>query len=110
LHSGDGASGGLLAAQVRALGHSGDLLAVFAGMASEASALPAVVAAAHEQDMSVVVLSGGEPGPWPEVLTDTDVWIPVAALRAARVREVHLLALHAWCDAIDLQLLGEAAL
>jgi D-sedoheptulose 7-phosphate isomerase len=58
--------------------------------------------------MSVVVLSGGEPGPWPEALTDTDVWIPVAALRGARVREVHLLALHAWCDAIDLQLLGEA--
>jgi D-sedoheptulose 7-phosphate isomerase len=42
------------------------------------------------------------------LLAETDVWIPVAAERAARVREVQLLALHALCDAIDLQLLGDA--
>ena len=42
-----------------------------------------------------------------DLLAETDVWIPVASPRAARVRELHLLALHALCDAIDIQLLGE---
>ncbi|MFZ2991227.1 MAG: phosphoheptose isomerase, partial [Ideonella sp.] len=55
----------------------------------------------------VVLLTGGDPGGWPDLLAETDVWIPVANPRAARARELHLLALHALCDAIDIQLLGE---
>ncbi|MFD2453889.1 phosphoheptose isomerase family protein [Ideonella paludis] len=40
------------------------------------------------------------------MLRDTDVWIAVPHERRARVQELHLLALHALCDAIDIQLLG----
>jgi D-sedoheptulose 7-phosphate isomerase len=105
----EGGEDTLLAAQVRALGQPGDLLVVFAGVGGDDLVLRSAVAAAHGQDMSVVLLSGGEPGLWPEVLVETDVWIPVAARRGARVREIHLLALHAWCDAVDIQLLGEDA-
>lgn len=96
-----------LANQVRVLGHPGDLLVVFAGVQPEEAALRLAVQAAHEQDMSVVLLTGGDPGAWPDLLAETDVWVPVATPRAARVRELHLLALHALCDAIDIQLLGE---
>ena len=52
------------------------------------------------------MLSGGMGGHWPSLLRDTDVWIAVPHERRARVQELHLLALHALCDAIDIQLLG----
>jgi D-sedoheptulose 7-phosphate isomerase len=95
------------AAQLRALGHPGDLLVVFAGLYSDDPALRAVVQAAHQQEMSVVLFTGGDPGAWPDLLAETDVWVPVATARPARVRELHLMATHALCDAIDMQLLGE---
>jgi D-sedoheptulose 7-phosphate isomerase len=97
----------LLATQIGALGQPGDLLVVFAGLLSTDPALHAAVQAAHDKDMSVLLLTGGDPGPWPDLLAETDVWIPVASPRAPRVRELHLMALHALCDAIDIQLLGE---
>lgn len=97
----------LLATQVHALGQPGDLLVVFAGLQPEDAGLHAAVQAAHEKEMSVVLFTGGDPGPWPDRLAETDVWIPVATPRVPRVRELHLLALHALCDAIDIQLLGE---
>lgn len=102
------AAGQALAAQLRVLGQPGDLLVVFAGMAADDLALLAAVAEAHAREMSVVLFTGGEPGHWPDALAETDVWIPVAHERASRVRELHLLAMHALCDAVDLQLLGEA--
>ena len=86
---------------------AGDLLVVFAGVRAGDASLRAAVAAAHEQELSVVLLTGGDPGGWPDLLAETDVWIPVASARAARARELHLLALHALCDAIDIQLLGD---
>jgi len=97
----------LLASQVRALGQPGDLLLVFAGTATDDAELRLAIDEAHAKDISVVLLSGGEAGAWPTLLVETDVWIAVAHSRAARVREVHLLALHCLCDAIDIQLLGE---
>ncbi len=40
-------------------------------------------------------------------LRETDVHVHVPSGRAARVHEVHLLALHCLCDGVDAQLLGE---
>jgi D-sedoheptulose 7-phosphate isomerase len=97
-----------LALQVRSLGNPGDLLVVFAGLAEDDAGLRAAIDEAHAKDISVVLLTGGEPGIWQRLLIETDVWIAVGSTRAARVREIHLLALHALCDAIDIQLLGEA--
>jgi D-sedoheptulose 7-phosphate isomerase len=93
--------------QLRVLGVPGDLLLVFAGPVHDDTTLLALVAEAHASELSVVLFTGGEPGPWPDALAETDVWIPVAHERAARVREFHLMAVHALCDAIDLQLLGD---
>jgi D-sedoheptulose 7-phosphate isomerase len=107
LSPGSQADDDLLATQVQAIGHPGDLLVMFAGLHAT-PALQAALRAAHAQEMSVVLFSGGEPGPWPDLLAETDVWVPVASPRAARVREIHMLALHALCDAIDIQLLGDA--
>jgi D-sedoheptulose 7-phosphate isomerase len=63
--------------------------------------------AAHEKEMTVVVLTGADSGPWRERLAETDVHIAVPHDRAARVAETHLLVLHCLCDAVDLQLMGD---
>jgi D-sedoheptulose 7-phosphate isomerase len=97
---------GSLAQQVMALGQPGDLLLlVDSGGASEPLLLAA--GAAHDKEMTVVVLTGAERLVWRERLAETDVHIAVPHDRAARVAETHLLVLHCLCDAVDLQLMGE---
>ena len=96
----------LFAKQVRALGAPGDLLVVLAHQGSGA-ALLAAVQAAHEQDMTVIALTGNGGGPLGAALAETDVHICVPHERAIRIQEVHGLAMHCICDAVDLQLLGE---
>jgi D-sedoheptulose 7-phosphate isomerase len=109
------------ARQVRALGQAGDVLLVLSASGQSASVLAAVMAA-HERDMTVVALLGnasiGQPatpaagssgtgGAIGRALRETDVQIGVSHERAARIHEVHLLALHCLCDGVDAQLLGE---
>ena len=100
--------------QLSVLGQAGDVLVAFALKPDDAQ-LAAMVAAAHEREMSAVVVvgrdpaGGGRPGAGTGV-AETDLWITVPHERAARVCELQLLALHALCDAVDLQLLGDAEL
>ena len=97
-----------LARQVRALGQGGDVLLALSASGQSANVL-AAVQAAHEREMSVVALTGGINGGGAvgRALRETDVQICVPHERAARVYEVHLLALHCLCDGVDAQLLGE---
>jgi D-sedoheptulose 7-phosphate isomerase len=67
----------------------------------------AAVEAAHAKDMTVIALTGRGGGKMGALLTDTDVHICVPHERTARIQEVHILAIHCICDAVDLQLLGE---
>lgn len=95
-----------LARQVRALGQAGDLLLAVSVQGQDAG-LVAAVQAAHERDMTVVVLGGRSGGTLATLLRETDVLVCVPHDRAARVREVHALVLHALCDGVDAQLFGE---
>lgn len=90
---------------LRALGLPGDVLLLLDDGLPPATA-QALVDAAHEKDMAVVGFGGAAPA-WRGSLAETDVIVTVPHERAARVREVQLLMLHALADAIDLQLLGE---
>lgn len=103
------------ARQVRALGQAGDVLLALSASGQSAAVL-AAVEAAHARDMTVVALlgnaagSGASSSPGGAVgraLRETDVQICVPHERAARIHEVHLLALHCLCDGVDAQLLGE---
>src|SRR5574343_434179 len=67
----------------------------------------AALAEAHAREMAVVLLGAGLAAPWAGLLAESDVWIAAPVDRAMRAMELHLLALHALCDAIDVQLLGE---
>ncbi|WOB08151.1 phosphoheptose isomerase [Piscinibacter gummiphilus] len=92
--------------QVQALGAPGDVLLAITTSGNSANVL-AAVEAAHAKEMTVVALTGRGGGKMNELLTETDVHICVPHDRTARVQEVHILALHCLCDAVDLQLLGE---
>ena len=94
-----------LARQVRALAHPGDLLFVVENPGSEATR--AAVAAAHEKDAHVIVLTTAGATGWAGQLSETDVLVPVPHERPARVAELQMLVVHCLCDALDLQLLGE---
>ena len=98
--------GQALARQVRALGHTGDVLVLFSANGEE-DALVGAVQAAHEREMSVVALTGQNGGALSRQLRETDVLVSVPHERVARIREVQHLVLHCLCDAIDTQLLGE---
>ena len=94
------------ARQVRALGQAGDVLLALSVSGNDANLL-AAAEAAHERDMTVVVLTGRTGGKLAAMLRETDVLISVPHDRAARVREVHALVLHCLSDGVDAQLLGE---
>ena len=96
----------IFAKQVQALGQPGDVLLALSASGSSATVL-AAVQAAHDKDMTVVALTGKGGGKLKDLLAETDVHIAVPHERQARVQEVHLLALHCLCDAVDTHLLGE---
>ena len=91
--------------QVRGLGHSNDLLLAISTSGNSRNVI-AAVEAAHECDMNVIALTGRDGGKMAEVLTAGDINICVPANSTARIQEVHLLALHCMCDAIDCLLMG----
>jgi D-sedoheptulose 7-phosphate isomerase len=91
--------------QVRALGQSRDVLLAISTSGNSSNVMDAV-RVAHDRDMSVVALTGKNGGQIAEMLTANDVHICVAAQSTARIQEVHILALHCLCDAIDCILLG----
>ncbi|MFT4190540.1 MAG: phosphoheptose isomerase [Comamonas sp.] len=101
----------LLARQVRALGQPGDVALLVAdarAALTDASPLQAAIMAAHEREMSVVLIAGKHPElDWGNELQDTDIHIAVPHQRPARVQEIQLQVLHVLCDGIDVQLLGE---
>jgi D-sedoheptulose 7-phosphate isomerase len=99
----------ILARQVRALGHMGDVLMVLTASGEEVALLQAV-RAAHERDMTVIALTGKGGGALAKLLRETDVHVCVPHDRAARIREVQQLVLHCLCDGVDAQLLGEQEL
>ena len=96
----------LLARRLQALGQPGDLLWVFARAGRHAPLLNAVQEA-HEMDMAVLAFTGTDAAAIRSEMAETDVLVAVPHARAARVFEIHLAALHALCDLVDIQLLGE---
>jgi len=92
--------------QVRALGLAGDvLLAISTSGRSEN--VSQAIKAAHDRNMTVVVLSGRDGGSISSLLTEQDIEIRVPATSTARIQEVHILIIHCLCDLIDQQLLKQ---
>ena len=91
---------------IRALGQSSDVLVIYTTSGNSANLLKAA-SAAHDRDMTLIVLSGRDGGPLAPLLRDSDLELRVPSGSTARVQEMHLLMTHCLCDLIDLQLFGE---
>jgi phosphoheptose isomerase len=97
-----------LVAQVRALGHPGDIWLAFS-LERDEPALVAATEAAREQDLTLVLFTGEAASALGPLLRDTDVWVPLPGHQAARLYAVAWLALHSLCEAVDTHLLGDVA-
>ena len=86
-----------LARQVRAHGRSGDVLLALSTSGRSTNVL-AAARAAHATDMAVWALTGRHPNPLAAV---ADEAVCVEAAATATVQEVHMVALHLVCAAVD---------
>jgi phosphoheptose isomerase len=97
----------IFAKQITALGKTGDCLLAISTSGNSPNVL-AAVRAAHDRNMCVVALIGGDGGAIEKELTEGDVGIRVPSARTARVQEVHLVIIHCLCDAIDQTLFNDS--
>jgi D-sedoheptulose 7-phosphate isomerase len=91
--------------QVRALGHANDILLAISTSGNSANVIEAI-GAAHERGMTVIALTGRDGGKIAELLSPDDILLNVPVMRTCRIQEVHILLIHAMCDAVDYMLLG----
>jgi len=91
--------------QVEALGRTGDVLLAISTSGNSRNVLKAMEAA-QELGMNIIALSGRDRGQIARGLRATDVEIRAASAVTARIQEVHIFALHALCDLVDLRLFG----
>lgn len=94
--------------QVRALGRSNDVLVAISTSGNSGNVIEAMKAA-HEREMHIIALTGRDGGQMAALLKDGDVLLNVPYPRTARIQEVHILLIHALCDAIDGMLLDGLA-
>ena len=91
--------------QIRALGQPGDVLLVITS-SGQSDNLVRACEAAHDRDMSCVILNGQEGGQLNKLANEGDVNIVVPGSSTARIQEVHGVVIHCFCDLIDHQLIG----
>jgi len=95
----------IFAKQLRALGQATDVLLIYNAEGSELN-LVKLINAAHDKQISVLLLVGENEATLPALLNETDVCISVPSQSAQRILEAHLLITHCLCDLVDSQLFG----
>ena len=95
----------IFAKQLRALGQATDVLLIYNAEGSELN-LVKLINAAHDKQISVLLLAGENEATLPALLNETDVCISVPSQSAQRILETHLLITHCLCDLVDSQLFG----
>lgn len=94
----------IFAKQIEALGQANDVLVVFSPHGDSKNICDAIETA-HQRDMRVIALTGRDGGEAGTLLdTHHDLEIRVPSDTPARIKETHLLIIHALCDAVDLSL------
>ncbi len=95
----------VFAKQVVALGRPGDVLLGISTSGNSANVVRAV-AAARDNGLGVVALTGRGGGAVAAALGADDVELRVPAERTCRIQEVHGLIVHCLCDLVDAELDG----
>lgn len=97
---------GQLEAQVRALGHPGDIWLAFSLEGAEGE-LASATATARDMDLTLVVMTGDAASVLGPMVRDTDVWVPVPGRDPVELFSASWLALRGLMEAVDACLLGE---
>lgn len=95
----------IFAKEIRALGNAGDILVILSSSGNPSNLIQAIQAA-HEREMTIIVLSGRDGGNLSALLDVNDKEIIVPIDSRSRIHEIHLLILFCLCDLIDEQLFG----
>lgn len=98
----------IFAKQIRALGHTADILLAISTSGNSENMLHAIHAA-HEKNMIVIALTGKNGGKMAAALHNDDLELRVPSNVTARIQETHLLIIHCICDLIDFKLFGHGA-
>ena len=96
----------LFAAQVRALGQSGDTL-LCVNSAARGDALTGAVAAARERNLSIVLVSNADDSQLPSLAGATAAILLPAAARRSHIIELQTGILNCLCQLVDKNLFGE---
>ncbi len=96
----------LFAAQVRALGQSGDTLLCI-NSAAGANGLAGALRAATERNLSIVLVSNGDDGQLPSLAGDGAAVLLPAATRRGHVIELQAGILNCLCQLVENNLFGE---
>lgn len=91
--------------QLRALGQSGDVLLCINSTADPGN-LQRALQAAHERNMTVILLSNSSDSQLHAMLRPEDVSLQVQAARTPRVVELHTMVINGLCGLIDHSLFG----
>lgn len=95
----------IFARQVYALGQAGDILVAISTSGNSANITQAIHAA-HDKEMTVIVLSGKDGGEVAPILNSEDIELRVKSQVTARIQETHIVIIHCLCDLIDHKLFG----
>jgi len=101
----DGGGNDVYAKPLRALGQDGDVLVLITSTGNAGSLLQAI-SAAHDRNIRVIALTGGDGGDAAALLDHRDIELRAALPSAIRIHEVHLLTIFCLCDLIDQHLFG----
>jgi phosphoheptose isomerase len=94
--------------QVRAIGQAGDALLAVAANEGNANIIRAI-GAAHDREMLVVLLSGGDCKDVSSLMLPEDVEIYVQSSSGPRIIEMQTMIVHCLCKLIDQSLFGDYA-
>lgn len=95
----------VFAKQISSLGLKGDILIAISTSGNSANIVEAIKVA-QQRDVHVIALTGRDGGDMAQLLSDTDIEVRVPSDSTARIQEVHLLAIHCFCDQIDEVMFG----
>lgn len=103
----DGDIDQIYARRIQSLGQTKDLLIVLT-TSGKSNILLEAINAAHDSDMDVITLNGGDGGIVTNHLGPEDIEIRISDESPAKIRELHLFILHCFCDLIDRSLFGHS--
>lgn len=95
----------IYARQIRAIGQAGDVLLAVAASDGNGSIIQAI-RAAHDREMLVILLSGGDCKDVSSLTLPEDVEIYVDSARGPRIIEMQAIIVHCLCKLIDQELFG----